>query len=297
MTVFANVILPVILVAGVGFVVSKRFTVDIDSVNKVSLYAFTPALAYSTVVTTRVSASESGRLAAAYLLATVAAAVIAFLAAHTLAGGTRSVVVGCTIIGNNGNFGLPIALLAFGQAGLDQALVIFITSLLVNFSVGPALLGAGGGLWPGIRRVLLLPVTWALAAALVVRASGVTTPTPVMNAVDILAAAAVPLVLLALGLQLGQSTAVHLTRPVLLSVALRATVTPATAYAAGLVLGLSGLALHSLVLACTMPTAVNAYLLAREFSDDPATAASAVALSTVVSVPLIMVLLTVLPTP
>lgn len=312
-----NVILPVVLVACVGFVLARRFPIDIDSVNKVSLYGFTPALAYATVVTTKVSARDSLMLTGAYLAAMTLAAVVAVAAAHLLtpapskvsvgsaAGwgppvtgephGTRRIVVGCTIIGNNGNFGLPIALLALGKQGLDQALVIFIASLLVMFTIGPALLGARDGLMGGIKRVLLLPVTWALVAALVMRGSGASTPAPLMSSIQLLADAAVPLVLLCLGLQLGQNLKIHLTRPVLVSVGLRVVVVPLAALLVGHAFGLSGLTLQSLVLACAMPTAVNAYMLAREFSDDPRTAASAVALSTFVSIPLIALVITLLP--
>ncbi|MDO5711549.1 MAG: AEC family transporter [Micrococcales bacterium] len=314
-----NVILPVVLVACVGFVLARLFPIDIDSVNKVSLYGFTPALAYATVVTTKVSARDSLMLTGAYLAAMTLAAVVAVAAAHLLtpapskvsvgsaAGsgsgppvtgephGTRRIVVGCTIIGNNGNFGLPIALLALGKQGLDQALVIFIASLLVMFTIGPALLGARDGLMGGIKRVLLLPVTWALVAALVMRGSGASTPAPLMSSIQLLADAAVPLVLLCLGLQLGQNLKVHLTRPVLVSVGLRVVVVPLAALLVGHAFGLSGLTLQSLVLACAMPTAVNAYMLAREFSDDPRTAASAVALSTFVSIPLIALVITLLP--
>ncbi|WP_068432825.1 AEC family transporter [Piscicoccus intestinalis] len=290
-----NVIFPVVLVASVGVVLARAFPIDIDSVNKVSLHGFTPALAYVTVVTTDVSPRDGARLTIAYLLAMAVAAALAYGASLLFARRARRVVVGCTIIGNNGNFGLPIALLALGQPGLDQALVIFMASLLLMFTIGPALLGATGGVLAGLRRVALLPVMWALVIGLTVRGAGLQTPAALMSGIQLLADGAIPLVLLCLGLQLGQSQRINLTRPVLLSVALRAVVVPLAAYGAGLAVGLHGLPLQSLVLACVMPTAVNAYMLAREFSDDPSTAASAVALSTFVSIPLIAGVVTLLP--
>ena len=209
--------------------------------------------------------------------------------------GSRRVVTGCTVIGNNGNFGLPIALLALGRPGLDQALVVFIASLFVMFTIGPALLGASDGLLGGVRRVARLPVTWALVAALVLRALGWSAPHAVTSAVDLLADAAVPVVLLSLGLQLGTTSKLHLTRPVLLALGLRTVLVPVATLGVGFALGLHGPPLASLVLACAMPTAVNAFMLAREFGADPETAASEVALSTFVSVPLIAAVVTLLP--
>ena len=296
---FVDVILPVVLVAGVGVTLARTFPIDISSVNKVSLHGFTPALAYQTVVTTSISPQAGARLTLAYLVAMALAAGVAFLVARVALGrhdgGSRGVVVGCTIIGNNGNFGLPIALLALGQEGLEQALVIFMASLLVMFTAGPALLGARDGILVGLRRVALLPVIWALVIGLLMRAADLTTPQPLMSAIDILAAAAVPVVLLSLGLQLGQSQAARLTRPVVLSVALRVLAVPVVCYGVALAMGLPDLGLRSLVLAAAMPTAVNAYMLAREFGDDPQTAASAVAVGTLVSLPVIALVVTLLP--
>lgn len=107
------------------------------------------------------------------------------------------------IIGNNGNFGLPIALLALGRVGLDQAVVIFVTSVAM-YTVGPALLGPHGGVGDAVLTVIKLPVAWALVAGLIVRLTGVTLPIGVARGVELLAQAAIPMVLIALGLQLGQ---------------------------------------------------------------------------------------------
>lgn len=294
LTALVDVILPVVLVAGVGVLLARTFTLDGDTVNKVSLHGLTPALAFHSVATTSVDAAGGLRLGGVYLLAMTVAALVAWPLAAWIAPGSRRVVVGCTVIGNNGNFGLPIALLALGRPGLDQALVIFIASLFVMFTIGPALLGARDGVLGGLRRVALLPVTWALVAALVVRAAGWTTPGPVMSAVELLADAAVPVVLLSLGMQLGRTTQVRLGAPVVLAVALRAVLVPLAALAAGMLL-LHGTERQSLVLACAMPTAVNAFMLAREFGADPETAASAVTVSTAVSIPIIAAVVAALP--
>lgn len=104
-----------------------------------------------------------------------------------------------------------------------------------------------------------------------------------------------PLVLLSLGIQLGQSERVHLTRPVVTAVGLRVVAVPVLGLAVGWACGLRGIGLQSLVLACAMPTAVNTFMLAREYGSAPDTVASAVALSTVVSVGTIALVVTLLP--
>ena len=235
------------------------------------------------------------QLVGGYLLVTLVAGLIAWAAAWGRDGQTRRAMIASVVIGNNGNFGLPIALLALGRPGLDQAVVIFVTSLVVMYTVGPALLGSHGGLWDAVLTVVRLPVTWALVAGLVVRTTGVTLPVGIARGVELLAGAAIPMVLIALGLQLGQKSSLRLTAPVLIASAVRVVVLPGLAAGLGLLLGLGGLELSSLILACSMPTAVNAFMLAREYGSNPALVASVVALSTLASLGTIAAVVALLP--
>lgn len=295
LTALLEVILPVALVASVGVALSRSFHLEPDTVGKINLYGLTPALAFNSVMTTQVSGGQAAHLVIGYLVVSLAVGLIALLAALPYDGKTRRGVIACVVIGNNGNFGLPIALLALGQEGLDQAVVLFLISLVVMFIIGPALLGAHKGLLGAMLTVVKLPVTWALVLALVIRLSGFTLPVGITRGVELLAGAAVPMVLLALGIQLGQSQRIHFTRPVLTAVGLRVFVLPLLALGLGVAIGLRGLELSSLILACSMPTAVNVFMIAREYGSDPETAASAVALSTVVSLGTIAVAVALLP--
>ena len=280
-----EVILPVLIIASVGVLLGRTYHLDGDTIGKVNLYGFTPFLAFDSLMKSEVSLDEAFWLVTSYLLVALVLALISFGVTVGLPGRTRRGVTGAAIIGNNGNFGLPIALLALGQAGLDQAIVIFLTSLVVMFTVGPMLFGAhGGGLLSPVLILAKLPVTWAMLLALALRVGGWTLPVGITRGTELLAAGAVPLILLALGVQLAQSRKVHLSRPIVSALVLRVVLSPALALAAGLVLPLSTLAWQSLLLACAMPTAVNAFMLAREYGSDPDTAASAVALSTLCSI-------------
>ena len=291
-----EVILPVVLVASVGVVLGRVFDLDGDTLGKVNLYGFTPFLAFDSLMKSEVSLDEAFWLVTAYLAVGVVLAGISFAVTAGLPGSTRRGVTGAAIIGNNGNFGLPIALLALGQAGLDQAVVIFLTSLVVMFTVGPMLLGAsGGGLLGPLLTLAKLPVIWAMLLAVALRIGGWTPPVGITRGTELLASGAVPLILLALGVQLAQSRTVRLSRPIVSAVVLRVLLSPLLAFAAGLVLPLSTLAWQSLLLACAMPTAVNAFMLAREYGSDPETAASAVALSTLGSIVTLTLVISWLP--
>lgn len=290
-----EVILPVVLVAGLGFVLARRFTLDQGSLNKVLLFGLVPALAFDSIMKTTLPVGDAIHLGVGYLATSAAIGLVAWVAARWLPARNRGSVIACAVVGNNGNFGLPIALLALGQPGLDQGIVIFIYSLVVMWTVGPALLGSHGGVRETVRAVVRLPVLWAIAAALVLRVAGWSLPVGVLSAVELVAAAGVPMVLLGLGIQLGNAKKIHLTAAVLTATALRVLVLPVLAFGVGRLVGLSGVPLQSLVLACAMPTAVNIATIALEYSDDAPTVASEVALSTVASIPVLAVVVTFLP--
>ena len=295
LTALIEVILPVVLVALAGVALARTFRLDMDTVGKINLYGLTPALAFDSVMKTEVSSGQAVQLVGGYLLVTALAGLVALAGAWGRDGATRRAMIASVVIGNNGNFGLPIALLALGRAGLDQAVVIFVTSLVVMYTVGPALLGSHGGLRAAALTVAKLPVTWALLAGLIVRSSGLALPVGIGRGVELLAQAAIPMVLIALGLQLAQRSSLRLSAPVLLASVIRVVAVPVLAVGVALLLRLDGLELSSLILACAMPTAVNAFMLAREYGSNPELVASVVALSTLASLGTIAVVVALLP--
>ena len=127
-----GVMLPVFLIAAVGFALARRFTIDQLSINKVQLYALTPALAYISIMQAEVSLADAGRLGLGFLLVTAASGIVAHLARRGLPIKADVGFVPAVMIGNNGNFGLPIALLALGQPGLDQAVAILVFAIVVT---------------------------------------------------------------------------------------------------------------------------------------------------------------------
>ncbi|HEX2704909.1 MAG TPA: AEC family transporter [Candidatus Lustribacter sp.] len=290
-----TVVLPVLIVAGVGALLSRRFELDQTTITKLSLNGLTPALALHTLLTTAISPGTGTRLAAAYLVVSLAAVALAGLATPGMTTRTRRAVMACAAIGNNGNMGLPISLFALGRAGLDQSVVIFLCSVVLTFTLGPLLYGSTDGPLGALRAVVRLPVLWAMAVAVGIRLLALPVPLGVMRGIELLAQATLPMILLALGIALGRGGAIGFGRPVLTAVGLRVLVMPVAGLGVGWLFGLRGLPLEALVLSGAMPTAVNAYLLAREYDADAVTVADAVTLSTLASIASAAVVTALLP--
>lgn len=290
-----DVIVPVLVVAGAGAIIGRRFTLDQGTIGKLTLNALTPALCLQTLLTTDVSAREGALLLTGYVLVVLLACAVGFVATPGMPGRTRRAVMVATAIGNNGNMGLPISLFALGQIGLDQSVLIFLASVVVTFVIAPALFGSGEGVRGAVRAVLRLPAIWAIGIALAIRGTGVEVPLGLARGIELLSQATLPMILLALGVQLGSNGRIRVTRPIATAVLGRIVIVPALALGVGIALGLPALALQVLVLAAAMPTAVNAFLIAQEYDADVRTVAGAVTLSTFVSFGSVAVVTALLP--
>ena len=187
------------------------------------------------------------------------------------------------LLGNNGNFGLPIALLALGQSGLDRAIVIFMIAIVLIWTVGPVLFGAAPSVRSALVNIARLPVIWAILLATVFRVVGIELPGGLSTAVHMVGNASVPMILIALGIQLGYGKRVRFGKTVITAMLLKLIVAPLLGWGVCWLLGLRGQDLQSVVLALSMPTAVNVFLLALEYDKDAETIASIVAATTLVS--------------
>ncbi|HHV20489.1 MAG TPA: AEC family transporter [Propionibacterium sp.] len=278
-----NVIVPVLIVAGSGFVLGRLFPLDAGTISKIALNALTPALCLNVLLTTEVSGQVGLTLVGAYVAVSLVGAAIGGLLVPAVAGATRRAVMASVAISNSGNMGLPIALFALGQAGFEQSVLMFLASVVLGFVVGPLLFGSGQGSVAALKGLVKLPVLWTIAFALILRLLGWSLPLGVMRGVEMLSDAALPMVLLALGVQLGATKRVTITRAVLTASLVRVAGMPFLSLGMGLLFGLSGVPLQALVLAGAMPTAVNAFLLSLEYKGDVKTVADTVTLSTLLS--------------
>lgn len=194
---------------------------------------------------------------------------------------------------NAGNLGVPVAAYVLGDGALVAPIVLF--QLLVMAPVAFAVLDGdkqGSGRRVSLRAVLTRPLRNPLTVAsllgLVVSLVGLPLPTLLMRPVDLVAAAAVPVALIAYGLSLsgGVKGSITLRRDVILAVLLKTVVQPVVGYCvARWVLDLHGAALLAPTLLAALPTAQNVYVYAVHYRASRTLARSAVLLSTLLSIP------------
>jgi predicted permease len=185
---------------------------------------------------------------------------------------------------NGGNYGLSVNLFAFGRDALARATIYFVTSSILMYTVGVFLASSGRkNVREALAGVFKIPAVYGVIAAAIVVATKTTLPAPVMRPIELLSNAALPVMMLVLGMQLERAAIPERPLLVVMATILTLVVTPLLALGLAQVLGLSGAARQAAVIEASMPTAVVTTILALEYEIAPAFVTGTVFLSTLLS--------------
>jgi predicted permease len=255
-------------------------------------------------VQSRIEVSETLRISAFMTLFVVSIGALTWLVALLIRLDSidRAALMLCAMFMNAGNYGLPAARFAFGQEGFDRAVLFFVVQAILAQTLAIYIAGAGhGDRRGGLVQLLRMPQIYAVLAALAFRLGGVRLDpmgggilNDVFRGVDLVGDAAVPLLLIILGLQLAETGRISEGPKVALGTALRLGLSVPLAVGLSYLLNLDELSTKLAIMLSSMPTAVNVIILAIEFNVRPRFVSSVVVVSTAASVftlTLILVLL------
>lgn len=283
MEILISAMLPIALVALVGFGVGRSFDLDMSTLARVNIYALLPALVLTSLAQTTLALGSALAIVATFLLNTALLYLLAVGLARRLdfSLDEQKSLIATTLFSNVGNLGLPFLLFALGEAGLERGVVYLVGSSVMIATVFPIVLKQAG-LRAGVNVTLRLPVFWAAIAGIGLQAAQGTVPLPIERSMALLGEGAIPVALLTLGVQLA-GTELVFGRYELLGSVLRLLVSPLLAYGIGTGLGLQGLDLQVVVLQAAMPVAVNSLIWVTELGGDKIRVARTIVLSTFLS--------------
>lgn len=286
LSLFANDVLPVFVIAAAGFALARVWRADVRALSKVTFNVLSPCLVFHLMVTSSLGTGDFARMTALAALTIGGIGVVARLAflPFRLDRGLATAFLIVVMFSNSGNYGLPVVLFAFGRPALAHATVYFVVNAVAAYTVGVVLASAGTRpAWAALKGVARIPAVYAVAAAALVKATGASLPLPVMRPVAMLADAALPAMILVLGMQLERGA--RPPRPALVALAalLTLAVTPLIAWGASTAIGLEGPARQAAILQAGMPSAVLTTILAVEFDVAPAFVTACVTVSTLLS--------------
>lgn len=308
-SIFGSAVLPVVAVAALGFAFGRVHDVDSDPLAAVSVHVLTPALAFHSLATTELAAGAVARIALGVVAFVVAMGVVAETVGR-LVGVEEpflSAFVLLAVFSNAGNYGIPLSTFAFGPVGRSTALVYMSVQIVLMYTVGVYVAARSGtsDRRASLERVFTVPLVYAVLAALAARWLDLVPATdgPAMETVGLVGEAAIPVMLIVLGMELARTDYAATLRATGTATALKMGLAPVVAVAVALVVGFDDPAVaRTYVLESSTPAAVTPLVLLIEFGDatpvDGVTvsefASTVVLVTTVVSVPTVTVLVTLL---
>jgi hypothetical protein len=275
------IVLPIFAIVAAGWGYARyrqsRGGIDMAFANQLNMDVFVPALVFAALASKSFDLAAYDRLAFGALAVMLGSGALAWALARALGEQAKTLVPPLMFV-NAGNMGLPLMVLAFGEAALPAAVVLFFVENTLHYTLGTWLLDHHARLW-NLWRV---PVIAAALAAGVVKLAGIEVWAPLFMAIKLLGDVAVPLLLFSLGVRLAVSSFSDLRIGLIGAVACPALGMLLAWPLIGL-LGLAGRDAAMLLVFGALPPAVLNFVFAERYRQEPAKVASIVMLGNLAS--------------
>ena len=279
-------ILPILLVAGFGYLLRRRFDVHVSTLNTVVFNVLSPCLVFSSLVSSQLPGAELLQLAtfSAVSILTMGGLALGLALLLRLGRAEMAALIIVAMFTNGGNYGLTLLQLRYGEAGLSRGVVYFVTSTLIFYTLGVLIASLGRLGWrQALGRVARVPAVYATLLAILVYGLRLPVPAPLLSGIAVAGQGAIPIMLLILGMQIADLRRGQTTGFVWPAVGLRLLVGPLVGLAVATLVGLSGVGRSAMIVEASMSPAVFCLILAAEFGLPTAAVARIVVFATLLS--------------
>lgn len=200
----AGILFPMFALTGLGYLYGRRHASDMSVANRLNMDIFVPALIFSGLSTRSVDLSSDGPLALGMVLLVLGSGAAGWLLAKV--SGQKALTLAPPLMFNNSvNLGVPLAVLAFGPDVLPWAIILFVVSTGLHFSLGIWLLDHK----TNVLNVWRNPAVLAALAGFTLSATHVALWPPLALGIKMLADISIPLALFALGVRMTDTGLSH----------------------------------------------------------------------------------------
>ena len=273
-----GIILPVFVVIIVGYVYARRVKPDMTQVNRISMTILAPALVFSALASKDFDVGANALLMVGAVGVVLGSGLLAWPVAKLLRVDYRTFVPSM-MFNNCGNMGLPLAVLAFGQAGFPAMVALFTISNLLQFTLGTWLMDHRARFGNLLRN----PMVWSTILGFAFALTHPPIPDWAQFGIKMVGDALIPMMLLSLGVRLYEVRWADWHLGVIGGI-----VCPVAglicALALAPLLGLADTQRGLLILFAALPPAVLNFMVAEQFRQEPAKVASIVLIGNVMSV-------------
>jgi malonate transporter and related proteins len=307
--VILDTVLPFFALIFCGYAAGRLRILEGPSIAGVNTFVFwfaLPVFLFDLMATSPMAEVLNAPFAAAYLSAGLAVFVLAALSGRALFGlGTREAALmgAAAVLGNTGYMGLPLISAVFGDGAAIPMVVGLTLEVTVLIPLTIAVVEAGAGTGKGPLKMAKTvagslarnPLIVGIFCGALVSATSLDLPTPVLNFTDLLGGTAGPCALFVLGGTLAGFPVSSGLGAVSFASALKLLVHPAAMwFATTRIFEVDPLWAAVATLGAALPVAANVFILARQYDAYLERTASAILVSTTVSVLTVSALLTAL---
>ena len=299
LSILTNALLPVLVIVASGFALQRWRPMESATLVTLNLYFFVPVWLFVRVLDSNLKWSDIALVGLAWLgpMLVLGGAAWVLLRQWKLPSATLAALVVGGIFANAGNFGVPVAEIAFGSRGGEVHAIVVLFANFSIFSIAYMMLAMGEGEGAAaILRYFRLPYFYCVIAALLIRDLGwrETIPVWTLGCCRTIAAGLVPIALVTLGAQLAARARTPNWRLLSPSLLLQLVLLPAISLAAVHLLGMWPWPGVVVVLAASAPAAINPLLLAMQLDGDADTLSDCIFWSTLFSGVTVAIWMTIL---
>lgn len=297
---------PLFLLIGAGYALARfgGWTGAVaDALSRFVFSVAVPALLFRLMTGFESAPAVDARLLVAYFGATFVVYALAIAAARALFGLDGA---GASVFGMGGVFantvllGVPMVRVTLGEPAMPAISLVIVFNALILWTLVTVSVewarnrrASLAGFAATARGVVANPIVGSLLAGTLFGYTGLALPAWIDGALRMLAEAAIPLSLVALGMSLCEFGVREGWRASLAMTAVKLAVLPAAVYSAARLLDLPALETQAITVLAAMPVGANVYLMAKAFGTLGAPVSSAIVLSTAlcaVSAPVVLAL-------
>ena len=264
------ILFPIFGIVAAGYFYARHHKPEMAVANRLNMDVFVPALVFAAMAGKSFDLAVYAPLALGGFLVLASCGLLAWLVSKVTNIQSKTLVPPM-MFNNSGNIGLPLAVLAWGEAALPAAVILFMVENTLHFSFGARLLD------PKTRLLTLwrIPVVFAAIAGFTVALLKIPVWEPLVIAIKMLGDVSVPLLLFSLGVRM---TDVSFSEWKVAGSSAILRPLAGMLFAAGVIqlLGLQGRDAAMLLVFGALPPAVLNFLFAERYKQEPQRVASIV---------------------
>lgn len=263
-------VIPVLIVVIIGYAYGRWRRPNMSTMNQINMELFVPMLIFSVLAAKSVDLTEYIPLALGTVGVVLGSGLLVWPICK-LTGIQPKTLIPPMMFTNTGNLALPLVLLAFGEVAMPAAIVIFIVSQFIHFTLGFYILDHRAK----VLNRISVPTILATFAGLAVGFTHTAIPELALVPIDMLGQIVIPMMLFSLGIRMQDVTTNDLGVGVFAAI-LCPVIGLLIAYGLEPLMQLDPLQWSIFILFAALPPGVLNYMVAERYNQEPTRVASIV---------------------